>query len=225
MNLQTIIVLLSVAIALIVSVRARADARWPAGGAVILMALATALWSFSDLLLRQPGLVRFYAILAATIFFSATVAASADLAFVIWQSHRQHWITRVPIGVLLVMPLLTQLLFWIKPWNAILFGSTELHAGTLLFHNSIWGKVVIFYIFSLIGASVVLLWNAFLERPRSTFIPFGVVLLGSLFPLFAAALEFADVACSRVATCRLCTGRGPICQLFLPVRNEYTRLH
>jgi PAS domain S-box-containing protein len=194
MSLQIVLVSMNLAIALIVSVADREKARMPAGKAITLMALCTAFWSFCDLVLRQPGFVRFYPFLAAAIFLSSMGAASAELVFVIWQSNREHWITRVPVPVLAIMPALTLLLFLIKPWHSLLFGDTELHAGTLLFHSSIWGKVVIFYIFSLIGASVVLLWNSFLERPRSIFVPFGAVLLGSLFPLIAGALEFAGVA-------------------------------
>ncbi|HTP02261.1 MAG TPA: histidine kinase N-terminal 7TM domain-containing protein [Anaerolineales bacterium] len=193
MNLQTIIIFLNLSIALVIIVASRDRERVPSAVAIITMAVATALWAWCDLLLRQPSSIPAYASLAAALLLSSTAAASAQLVFVIHQSNRQHWITRLPIGLLAIVPALTLFVYLIKPWHPALFGSAELHAGTLLFHGSIWGKIVIFYVFSLIGASVVLLWNAFLERPRSLWVPFGAVLLGTVFPLLSAALEFAGL--------------------------------
>lgn len=191
MTYQVIALLINLALALFVTLAALSRGRLPAARSIALLALFTSVWSLCDIMLPRPDFLWLYPMLAAMIYLSAMLAATAQFTYVIWQSNREHWVTRVSPVWLAVMPLATQLLFWIKPWHAALFGTSQPEAATLLFLGNAWGKVVAVYIFSLIGASSLLLWNAFLERPRSLFMPFGAILLGSVLPALAAVLEFA----------------------------------
>ena len=191
MNLQTIALSIDLAIALAVTLSAIGKGRQSASRSITLLALFTALWATCDALLQSPRFAALYPVLAAGLYLSATLAVWAQLAYVVSQYNREHWITRLPAALLLVMPVLTQVLFWIKPWHDALFGANPAGSAILLFLGSVWGKVVAIYIFTLMSASVLLLWNAFLERPRSIFMPFGAVLISSLMPPLMAVLEFA----------------------------------
>ena len=194
MNPQIFIIGVNLAIAIAVTVVVFRRGPGAAGRNIALLALFTAIWSACDLLLQRIGLVAFYPFLAATILLCSTLAATTKFVHVVWLSNREHWITRVPLVALAVMPILTQVLFWIKPSHQALFGGTEPHAGTLIFLGSIGGKMVAVYILSLMGAGILLVWDSYLARPRSAFMPFGAVLVGSLFPTIAAILEFAGIA-------------------------------
>ena len=191
MTLQIIALLINLAVAIIVSLAALGKTRLPVARSIVLLALFTGAWILCDVLLKRSSLVSSYAFLTAAIYLSATLAASAQFTYVVWQSNRQHWVTRLPSWWLAVMPVLTQLLFWVKPWHDLLFGTGGVGAGAPLFLGTNWGKVVALYIFCLIGGSVLLLWNAFFERPRSIFMPFSAVLIGSLLPAIAAGIGFA----------------------------------
>jgi PAS domain S-box-containing protein len=191
MNMQTVALSIDLIVALSVTLSALGRSRTPADRSLTLLALFTAIWCLCDLLLLRPAPIALYPMLVAAIYLSSTLAASAQFTYVIWQVNREHWINRFPLALLAVVPLLTQILFWVKPSHIALFGDTQPQTTTLVFLGSTWGKVVAVYIFSLVGASVLLLWNTFLERPRSVFMPFGVVLIGSLIPSIAATLEFA----------------------------------
>ncbi len=190
MNIQIIVLIIDLAIALAVNLAALRKPRTPAGLSLGLMALFVAVWSLCDLLAQQSALPVLLPSLAATIYLVSTLAASAQFTYVVWQSNREHWIHRLPLGLLAILPVVTQILFWVRPTHDALFGSAEPQTAIALFLVSTWGKVVAIYIFALMGAGVLLLWNTFLERPRSVFVPFGAVLLGSLLPSAAAAVEF-----------------------------------
>ncbi len=191
MNIQTIALFLDLAIALAVGVAAVAKANAPDGRSLLFLALFSAVWSLCDLLLPNLAMASLVPLIAAGAYLSSTLAASAQLTYAAWQINREHWSTRLPLLALAVMPVLTQILFWIRPIHEALFGSNEPQSAAQLFLGTTWGRVTAVYIFMLIAAAALLLWNTFLERRRSLFMPFGAVLLGSLVPPIAAAVEYA----------------------------------
>ncbi len=194
MNIQMMILAVDLLIALAVGLASLRKSRRSTARVISIMALFAAIWTLCSLLLDMPGLSPGAPALAAAIYLSCALAASAQFIYVVQLSNREHWTGRLPLALLAVMPVLTQILFWIEPWHDFLFGSSAPHTALVLFLAGAWGKVTIIYIFSLMGVGVLLLWNTFLERPRTTFMPFGVVLLGSLVPPLAAALDFAGFA-------------------------------
>ena len=194
MMIQIIALIVDLAIALAVGLSALTRPRTPASLSLMLLAIFIAIWSLCDILIPGPALASVLPLLVAAVYLVSMLAASAQFTYVVWQSNREHWVHHLPIAALMVMPVLTQVLFWVKPWHDALFGIGEPQTTTLLFLGSVWGKVTAVYIFSLTGAGVLLLWNTYLERPRSLFMPFGVVLVGALLPSIAATLDFAGVA-------------------------------
>src|SRR5512138_1969572 len=154
------------------------------------LALFAAAWSLCDLLLGRLTLAPLRHAIIAIIYLSATLAASAQFVYIVRQSNRESWVSRISPYWLMVFPILTQLLFWIPSAHDLLFGPGEPQVATALFLTSAWGKALALYIFSLLGIGVVMLWSTFLERHRDALMPFGFILFGSLLPPAAGSLEF-----------------------------------
>src|SRR5512140_87671 len=191
MIIQVIILLLDLAVAVAVGLASGARARTTAGRSLVLLALFSALWAIGDLLFQRPGAVRFVPIVAAGIYLASMLAASAQLTYAVSQINRENWMSRQPLLALIAMPIVTQVLFWVKPVHDVLFRIGQPPTTSQLFFGSTWGRISAVYVFLLITVAASLLWNTFLERRRSLFMPYGLVLLGCLFPLLAATLEFA----------------------------------
>ncbi len=191
MIIQILALILDLIVAAMVGLSPGAKAKTPAGRSLILLALFSAVWSLSDLLYQRPGFVALAPLFAAFIYFVSMLAAAAQLAYVVCQINRQNWASRQPLWVLAIMPVLTQVLFWVKPVHDVLFGIGQPPTSSQLFFGSTWGKIAAVYVFLVIVAAASLLWNTYLERRRSLSMPYGAVLFGSLFPPVAATLEFA----------------------------------
>ncbi len=191
MNIQTVCVIIDLVVALSVSPAALVKTRTPASRSLALLALSTAIWSLFDLLFQNTVPGSRLALLSAGIYLTAMLAASAQFTYVVRRANQEHWINRLPLALLGIVPLLTQILYWVGPLRAVLFGTAHPALTSGLFLDSPWGRLSAVYIFSLIGISSFLLWNTFLERPRPMLMPFAAVLLGTLIPPVAATLEFA----------------------------------
>lgn len=191
MNLQIAALSIDLLIALSVTLTGLSRSRTRAGRSLSLLALFTAAWSLSDFLLQRLAGSSVRPVLSAAVYLTASLAASAQFIYFVSQSNREHWVNRLPVLLLGIVPLATQVLFWFKPSQDVLFSNIDSTAGAMLFLSNAWGKANAIYIFSLIGAGVLLMWNTFLERPRPLLAPFGAVLFGSLLPPAAAFVEFA----------------------------------
>src|SRR5512135_231394 len=104
MNIQIIVLIIDLAIALTVNLAALRKPRTPAGLSLGLLALFVAVWSLCDLLVQQSPLPALLPSLAATIYLVSMLAASAQFTYVVWQSNREHWIRRLPLGLLAILP-------------------------------------------------------------------------------------------------------------------------
>ena len=193
MILQTLAALINLGIAISISRTALSKPRRLAGRSLALLSVFTAIWSLCLLLLGTPALAPLSTYMIAAIYLSATLAASAQFFYVVWQSNREYWINRLPVALLAVIPLLTQILFWVEPWHGLLFGVAAPQTVNLLLFTGAWGKINAAYTFGLMCASIFLVWNTYLERPHSAFMPYGVVLVGCMIPSAAATIDFADI--------------------------------
>ena len=191
MIMQIIALILNLVVAITMSSEALSRPRRLPGWSLTLMAIFAAVWVTCLILLGRPEFSAFTLYLTAAVYFSSVVAASAQFFYVVWQSNRQHWVNRIPWGLFVAMPILTQLLFWVQPWHSLLFGTASARSVGLFFFAGAWGRITALYIFSLLGTSALLFWNAFLKRPHTIASPFGVVLLASMLPPFATALDLA----------------------------------
>ena len=190
MIIQAVALLVNLLIALLVILAGANRPRTAAGRSLSFQAVFTATWLLWNLLLERLGTLWLAPVFAAFIYLSAALAASAQCAYAGSLSDREHWIKRFPILALAAVPVLTQVLFWIRPTRRLLFNSALPQTVSLLFLDSAWGKVNAVYLFILMVASIWLLWDTFLERPRAALMPFGAVMIGSLLPAVAAILDF-----------------------------------
>ena len=194
MMFQAIALFLDLLIAATVALAGGAKTKMPTRWSLILLAVFCAVWSLADGLYQRIGLASFRPLIAAAIYLAAMLAAAAQLTYVVSQINRENWMSRQSLLWLAVMPALTGVLFWVRPTHDALFGSEAPLSTSQLFFGSIWGRIVAVYVFLLVVAAASLLWNTFLERRHTPFMPHGLVLLGSLFPPVTAALEFAGLA-------------------------------
>ncbi len=165
-----------------------------AGRSLLLLAAFAGTWSLCDALYQGAAGSFSMQVIAAVVYLAAVLAASAQLTYVVSQINRENWMSRQSLWWLAVMPVLTQILFWIRPVHDALFGKGQPATTSQLFFGSTWGRITAVYVFLLIVAGASLLWNAVLERRRPLLAPHGWMLPGSLFPPVTATVEFAGFA-------------------------------
>ena len=145
------------------------------------MAFAIGLWAIAYLVRDNYRFARAEPLEMAVAYLSILVSASTQFTFALAYSNRMIWRTRAVILLLAVVPILTQLLFWITPLHSFFFQGTIEGLG-LLPLNGTWARVVGLYMYSLAGASVLLFLDVFSRKPRpllfkSWTIPVGSVLV------------------------------------------------
>src|SRR5512146_683745 len=107
MIIQIIALIMDLAIALAVGLSALTRPRTPASLSLMLLAIFIAIWSLCDILIPEPAVASLLPLLAAAVYLVSMFAASAQFTYAVWHSNRQHWVHRVPIAALAVMPVLT----------------------------------------------------------------------------------------------------------------------
>ncbi|HEX8991627.1 MAG TPA: ATP-binding protein [Anaerolineales bacterium] len=191
MAIQIISLIVNLAVALAVGLAALGKSGRTPDWGLAFLALIAGMWSACDLLFQKLAPTALFPLLGAGLYLVSVLAASAHFIYMVRRANRENWINKLPPALLAILPLLTQVVFWVSPLHAVLFGSVAPVTAAGLFLEAPWGRLTAFYIFTLLSAGSFLLWDTYLERPRSTFMPLGAVLLGSLIPPIAAVLEFA----------------------------------
>ncbi len=192
MNYKIAFLTINISIALAMAFVAHRKSKVPGAISLTVLSLSLIIWSFSYLLYEIRPDLALDKLLIAIVFFSMTCAASAQLTFVLSFTNHPNRLTRSAIILLGVMPLITQLLFWIKPWNAIFFQNQSALAS-LDFFGSLWGRIITFYLFNLTGASVLLLLDTYRRKPRSLFYRSWTILAGSTAPLLDQMLNIVGL--------------------------------
>ncbi|HUH96330.1 MAG TPA: histidine kinase N-terminal 7TM domain-containing protein [Anaerolineales bacterium] len=204
MDPQTTILILDLGLAFAIALIAYRRSTVPGAVSLIIFSAFLAVWSCSFLvfaLFSGPGLDR---ICTAAIYLSSAIVASAQFTFSLSYTNRSNWISRPMIGLLGIIPLLTQVLFWVEPWRSIFFVNSGASAFHLTFTGR-WDRIWSIYLYLLVGAGTLLLIDDFIRRPRplarywviilGCFAPFLVLLtrimdLGSPFPLDTSLAAF-----------------------------------
>ncbi len=193
MIIQIVALFLDLLVAGVIGLPGSARAKSVPGRSLILLGIFCAVWSLCDALFQRAG-AALQPFIAAAIYLAAMLAAAAQMAYGLYHIRRENWLSRRLVLAFAMMPALTQILFWVKPVHDMLLGKGLPATTSQLFFGSTWGRISAAYVFLLIVAAALLLWNTFLERRRTTFMPYGLVLLGSLVPPIAATVEFAGLA-------------------------------
>jgi PAS domain S-box-containing protein len=183
MQIQTVFFLLFILISsFVIALVSQQKHRIQGAISLAIISISLIIWSSAYLLYNLQLLFFSKMILLATTYFCSAVAASAQLTFSLAYSNRSHWITRSFIGLLLVQPLLTQVLFWVEPWRNIFFIDQGSRAVALLYQTGIWAHISSNYLYNFEILSVLLLLDTFARKPRAFFNQSGTILIGAFVP-------------------------------------------
>lgn len=181
----TYIALFILSAAVIIAAIAWARIKTPGARSLIIMAAAIGLWSIAYLVHENGVIVQNEPSLGLAITYLAMLAAaSAQLTFALTYTNHHVWRSIQTVALLFVMPVLTQILFWIPAVHRLFFHNGSPPVG-LLAESGIWARITVVYIFTLAGASLLLLMDIFSRKPRS--------LLRQAWPIAAgSAVVFID---------------------------------
>ncbi|HEX2696821.1 MAG TPA: histidine kinase N-terminal 7TM domain-containing protein [Anaerolineales bacterium] len=182
MNFEISALLINIAIALIVALIALRNSKAAGSISLIVLCIFVTIWSLSYLVYENPKLYLSSQLLIATVFLSSTLSASAQLVFTLSYTNRSRWISRSTLILLSVMPVLTQILFWVQPLHTFFFDNRSPDLANFM-PTGLWTRINDIYIYSLVGASVLLLLEIFTHRPRPVLAYAGTILIGAAFPL------------------------------------------
>lgn len=182
MNLQTAAFSINILIALITGAVILRKLTNSGARSLIILCSSISFLSLCFLLLRNSAQSIQYLILTAGIYFSSTIAASAQLIFILSFTQRKRWLNRWSMLLLAIVPVFSQVLFWLTPWRSSLFGSRVDLPNNLLFSTGPGSKLIALYIFSLTGASVLLLIDILLRKRSTRRKPYEIIVISSLIP-------------------------------------------
>jgi PAS domain S-box-containing protein len=182
--------------------------RLPGAHSLIFLSLALVLWSSSYLLHEIFPLFLFGKFWTSILFFSTTIAASAQFTFALSYTNRSNWLNRFGVVFLGIMPVITQILFWVVPWHDIFFirqsvmpidptsmglwPKINLVMALNLKSLGVWSNINDLYIFGLIGASVFIFMDKFIQKPRSLLFHPWIILAGSAVPFLILSFNILD---------------------------------
>jgi PAS domain S-box-containing protein len=194
MQIQTVIFLLSIFISLfVIALVSQQKQRIQGAISLTTISISLIIWNSAYLLYHSQLIFFPKTVLLATTYFCSAIAVSAQLTFSLAYSSRSHWITRFVVGLLLVQPLFTQILFWVEPWQNIFFVDQGSRVFALSHQTGLWAHVNSFYLYSLEIASGLLLLDTFVRKPRAFFNQSGTILIGSFFPLIFRFAAITDL--------------------------------
>jgi PAS domain S-box-containing protein len=181
MNLEFIALLINAGLTLTLLLGAYRKPGVPGSKSVLVLLIALIIWSLAHLLNeKQYGLVS-DKLLMSVILFSMTIAASAQFTFSLSYTNHSTWINRSTLILLGVMPVITQFIFWLEPWNNALFENQALLKTDIVF--SFWAKANTLYVYNLVSVSVLLFINTFVQKPRILFFNSWALFAGAVSPL------------------------------------------
>src|SRR5512136_266588 len=152
MTIPIISLSIDFAVALPVGLAALGTSRRTPDWGLAFLTLLAALWSACDLLFQKLAPTALFPLLGAGLYLVWVLAASAHFTYSIGRLNGEHWIKRLRPLLLAIMPVLTQVLYWVQPLHAALFGSATPTTAAGLFLDAPWGRLTAVYIFSLLGA-------------------------------------------------------------------------
>ena len=165
----------------------------PGAVSLVVMALSIVLWALAYLLEANQPASSSGRLVNAAIYLGMTTAASAQFAFALAYTNRIPWIPRLAILLLAVVPVLTQLLFWIEPAHSLYFAGRNLLGASSPSGAGIWVRIVILYALGLVSCSVLMFLDAFRGRPRSLLLGAWIITIGSILPLITLWVDSIDL--------------------------------
>ncbi len=181
MNLEIVALLINISMLLVMVPRTFRKPKVPGSKSITSLTVILVIWVLAYLLNEKQFHLVSDKQLMAIILFSVTTAASAQFAFSLSYTNHKNWLNRSTLILLAVMPVLTQLLFWLEPWHNTLFQNQYISKTDIVL--SFWAKANSLYVYSLLSVSVLLLINIFTQKPRSLFLSSWTLFAGAVSPL------------------------------------------
>ncbi len=126
------------------------------------------------------------AIRTALTFLGITLAVITLFTFSLEFTCRPHWINRFTISLLAIIPLSTQIVYWLPEISALF--QTRISPSTILEVSALLEKINILYRYSLIAATLWLLGRAIFLRSGTSNFPLWAMLIGPLFAFIPQGL-------------------------------------
>ena len=194
MNLQTIALLTNIVFALVAGAAVLRNLKLYGAKSLSILCFIITILSLSILLFGYVTQSIQQLFLTAGIYLSTTIAASAQFIFVLSYTHRKNWVNRSSVILLCIMPAISQVFLWIPSWRSIFFESQVAQAVNIVFFSGPWAKLIALYIFSLSGASVILLLDTLLKKPHSRINSNEIIMSGSVILLLIEILVFTGLS-------------------------------
>jgi PAS domain S-box-containing protein len=159
---------------------------------LVILSLIVAIWSGAYLhppIARGPGVT----ILASLIYFCVLASATALLTFSLSYNNRSHWLTRPALGLLAVLPLVTQLIIWMEPWRNVFFTDAMFGVSGRVLQGGMWSNLVFFYSYNMEAISLLLFFDTFTRKPTRYLFQSGIAFLGVVAPLFARLASHVEI--------------------------------
>src|SRR5271157_2230485 len=191
MDSEITILILDLGLALAIAWIAYRRAKVPGAISLIIFSAFLAIWSCSFLVFALFSSLLIDRICTSVIYLSSAIVGSALFTFSLSYTNRSNWISRPLIGLLGIIPLLTQILFWVEPWRSIFFVNSY-HYGAHLTFTGPWDEIWSIYIYQLVFAGTLLLIDDFIRRPRPL-VRYWVVILGCFAPVIVLLTRIMDL--------------------------------
>ncbi|MBI5354084.1 MAG: PAS domain S-box protein [Chloroflexi bacterium] len=177
MQLEYISLLIIAGFALFVGTALPLKKKTPSTISLSVLAMSIAVWSISDVLFNRQ-----YLVLTSINYFCMAVAATSQFYFSLsytnrfsWVNNRTRWANRISVFFFILVPMTTQVLYWVEPLRTIFFSGSE-SPGT---------EINAFYIFIILAASNLFLVDTFIHKPRIQFYRTGIIMLAAFLPLLS----------------------------------------
>lgn len=195
MNLELIALLISMGIMLVGIAGIYQKPKVPGSKSIITLAAGLLLWLLAYLLNGNGYGIVSNKLLMALILLNMTIAATAEFTFALSYTNHSSWLNRSTLATLCIMPIITQLVFWIGPWHNKLFEDQQLLRINIV--SSFWAKANSLYIYALLVVSVLLFLNIVIQKPRTLFANSWPVFIGAIIPLLIQSLTMVGINTSN----------------------------
>jgi PAS domain S-box-containing protein len=189
MHSQFILPMLSMLASLVMGALCLRRLKIHGAGSLAVLSFAVGLWSAVYLLylLFPSASARLFC--AAVSYLCAAAVSTALLAFCLNYTNRSAWISRSSLLLPAVLPLLTQILFWVGPWRNKFFIGQGFASIGLSASQGLLPRINAVYTYGLEILGVWLLIDTFVRKPRPLRLRSGAILLGAALPVLVRTAD------------------------------------
>jgi PAS domain S-box-containing protein len=190
-SIQTLALIINIAVACAAGIGALRKSSAAGAEGLFVLAICAAISSECFLLYDSPTYRSLILLWAGLIFLSAGIAAAAILALTLARTGKSNWLNRRTLVLLAILPVLTQVLFWVPSLRTSTFQLAAMPAANSVFMAGTWARINAAYVYGLIAASLIVSIGALLRRARSWLDPLVFSTLCLSAPALILIVDFA----------------------------------